>query len=191
MRALALLLAAAVAAGGAGAAAAPAHAPKKHAKKHTKKAKRGCKRGHGHRRCAKRQSLPQQSPSEETVFGSPIAAPVIAPPTGQPGTDPGTAPAPKPLGHLQVIAREFSFTSSRQTLAAGTVAIELNNRGQDPHDLRVERADDGSTGFDFAVTKPSTLTSRKLELTPGKWKLYCTLPGHDQAGMHATVTVSG
>ena len=31
----------------------------------------------------------------------------------------------------------------------------------------------------------------KLNLGPGTWKLYCTLPGHDQAGMHALITVAG
>jgi plastocyanin len=89
-----------------------------------------------------------------------------------------------------VVAREFSMIPSRLSLAAGTVSVELNNRGEDPHDLRVERADSPGTGFDFALAKPSTVSSRKLDLAPGKWKLYCTLPGHDEAGMHAFVTVT-
>jgi plastocyanin len=189
MRAVALLLACVLAAGGTGAAVAPAHSADKHAKrKHARQAKHRCKRRGGKRRCSKPRRSPL--PSDETT--TPAGAPgTTAPSSVGGGTGTPPAPAPRPLGHLQVIAREFSFTASRLTLAAGTVAIELNNRGQDPHDLRVERADDAATGFDFALTKPSTLTSRKLELTPGTWKLYCTLPGHDQAGMHATVTVSG
>jgi hypothetical protein len=60
--------------------------------------------------------------------------PVQRPPATKPPT---TTPEPKPLGRMQVVAREFSFTLSRQAVAAGAVAIELNNHGEDPHDLRV------------------------------------------------------
>jgi uncharacterized cupredoxin-like copper-binding protein len=35
------------------------------------------------------------------------------------------------------------------------------------------------------------VSSRKLVLAPGEWKLYCTLDGHAAAGMSTTVTVSG
>jgi hypothetical protein len=104
---------------------------------------------------------------------------------------PKPTPKPKPLARMQVIAREFSLTLSRGTLAKGIVAIELDNFGQDPHDLRVERADSPSTGFSFTLAKPRTVSSKKLTLSPGQWKLYCTLPGHEALGMSARVTVTG
>ena len=110
--------------------------------------------------------------------------PVKLPPPVEP-------PAPKPLGRMQVVAREFTLTLSRTSVAAGTVSIELDNRGQDPHDLRVQRADDPLAGFNFTLTKPGTFSSQKLELGPGTWKLYCTLEGHAALGMSATVTVTG
>ena len=113
--------------------------------------------------------------------------PVPKPPTGKPPT----TPVPKPLARVQVIAREFSLTLSRGSLAAGLVAIELDNFGQDPHDLRVERVDSSSTGFSFELAKPSTVSSQKFTLTPGDWKLYCTLPGHEALGMSALLTVTG
>ena len=115
-----------------------------------------------------------------------VPTPPVTPPPA-PGGPP--SPPPKPLGHLQVRAREFSLTLSRTTLGAGRVAVELDNLGQDPHDLRVERTDDPGTGFDFALAKSGTRSTKQLDLGPGTWKLYCTLPGHDQAGMHAQVTV--
>jgi uncharacterized cupredoxin-like copper-binding protein len=89
---------------------------------------------------------------------------------------------------MQVVAREFSLTLSRQAVGAGVVAIELSNHGEDPHDLRVERAD---SGFNFTLTKPGERTTRKLDLGPGTWKLYCTLDGHAALGMSATFTVAG
>lgn len=123
----------------------------------------------------------------------PVVTPRRRPPAPRPPVrrPPVTPPEPKPLGRLQVVAREFSFTLSRQSVTAGTVAIELDNHGEDPHDLRVERADDLLSGFNFTLTKPGEVTSRKLDLGPGTWKLYCTLDGHAALGMSATVTVTG
>jgi hypothetical protein len=100
-------------------------------------------------------------------------------------------PQPKPLARMQVVAREFSLALSRQALPAGRAAIELVNQGQDPHDLRVERADAPSTGFSFALARPHAVASQKLDLTAGEWKLYCTLPGHEALGMSARITVAG
>ena len=48
----------------------------------------------------------------------------------------GHPPAPT---RLQVVAREYSFTLSRLTVHSGPALIELDNMGQDPHDLRVQR----------------------------------------------------
>lgn len=80
---------------------------------------------------------------------------------------------------------------SRTTVAAGTVAVELDNRGEDPHNLRIENADGSGTSFDFGLAQPGSVSSQKLDLGPGTWKLYCTLPGHEAAGMHALITVGG
>jgi plastocyanin len=123
---------------------------------------------------------------EETV--SSVEPPAVKGPKPPPSTTPDP---PKQLAHVQVVAREFSVTPSRKTLAAGRVAVELDNFGQDPHDLRVERQDHPSTGFNFTLAKPGTVSSRKLNLGPGTWKLYCTLPGHEALGMHALITVAG
>ena len=111
-------------------------------------------------------------------------------PVTQPKPPASKPPAPRPLGHVQAVAREFSITLSRTTLAAGAASIELDNLGQDPHDLRVERVDAPSIGVSFDLARPGNVSSRKLQLSPGTWKLYCTLPGHAALGMSATLTVT-
>ena len=134
------------------------------------------------------------TPPRTTPAGRPPATPpVVAPPavTLPAVTPPPVVASPKPLGHVQVVAREFSLTLSRTSVAAGPVAIELDNLGQDPHDLRVERLDDPSAGLSFTLARPGTVTTRKLELAPGEWQLYCTLSDHAALGMSARVTVSG
>ena len=109
---------------------------------------------------------------------------VVPPPTAPP-------PPPTPLAHLQVVAREFSLTPSRLTLPAGRAVVELDNFGQDPHDLRVERVEAPAARFDFTLTRAGDRESQSLQLTAGTWKLYCTLPGHEALGMHTLITVGG
>jgi uncharacterized cupredoxin-like copper-binding protein len=33
--------------------------------------------------------------------------------------------------------------------------------------------------------------SKKVELSAGEYRFYCTIPGHEQAGMKGTLTVGG
>jgi glucose/arabinose dehydrogenase len=114
-----------------------------------------------------------------------------APPATRHVLPPPEPPPPKPLTRLQVVAREWSVVPSKLTLPAGRVVVELDNLGQDPHDLRIERANDPTTGFDFTLARAGTRETQSLQLGPGTWKLFCTLPGHEALGMHAVITVGG
>lgn len=69
----------------------------------------------------------------EPVAASPVPVP-IAPPTHTPPTE---EPAPPTPGHLGVKAEEWSYTLTRPEVAAGEVVIELNNQGEDPHNLNL------------------------------------------------------
>jgi hypothetical protein len=69
------------------------------------------------------------------------------------------------------------------------VLIEVRNLGQDPHDLVVARADGSGAPFSFGVAGPRSRRSHKFMLTPGTWKLWCSLPGHEALGMSATIQV--
>jgi hypothetical protein len=96
-------------------------------------------------------------------------------------------PATGPVSAVSASEREYSIALSRDSVVAGTVFVEVRNRGMDPHDLHL-RGPDG-TEVPFATQRPGEHTSQKLRLTPGSWYLYCSLPGHEEAGMHATLTV--
>ena len=97
----------------------------------------------------------------------------------------GAASAP---ARLFVSAREWSLISSRQTLPAGAARIQLFNAGEDAHDLRLRRIG-GTRTLTIGETTPGRVTELRAVLRPGKWKLWCSLPGHAKAGMRATLTV--
>jgi len=60
-----------------------------------------------------------------------------------PGSAPPSLPAPGPGRSMSVTAREWSLSTSRAVLAAGSQTIELRNWGEDAHNLVIS-PDDGS-----------------------------------------------
>jgi uncharacterized cupredoxin-like copper-binding protein len=77
---------------------------------------------------------------------------------------------------------------SRSTLPAGAALIELTNRGEDPHNLRLERAD--GAAVEVPETASGQVTKAAATLAPGEYRVYCALPGHDALGMHAKLMVT-
>jgi uncharacterized cupredoxin-like copper-binding protein len=101
------------------------------------------------------------------------------------------APAAAP-GRLLVTGKEYDLTLSRSTVAAGRVTIQLLNRGEDDHDLRLRRIThrSGTPVARWALTKPGDVSDLTVRLSRGRYRLWCSLPGHRELGMRATLRVS-
>jgi hypothetical protein len=99
----------------------------------------------------------------------------------------GAAPS-----RLLVGGSEFRLTLSRATVKPGRVLIQLQNRGEDDHDLRLQRitSKPNPPVARWAVTKPGDLSELNLQLRRGRYRLWCSLPGHRELGMRATLRVS-
>jgi uncharacterized cupredoxin-like copper-binding protein len=66
---------------------------------------------------------------------------------------------------------------------AGKVTLESQNDSSVPHDISLEG---GPQGEVVQGGKTSKITA---DLKPGKQTFYCSVPGHEQAGMKGTLTV--
>ena len=102
-----------------------------------------------------------------------------------------SAPAEAALAspaRLQVGATEFRFTLSRLQIKRGPVIVELVNRGQDDHDLRLRRIG-GTKVWKLQRTQPGDRAQLSASFLAGTFRLWCSLPGHRQAGMHTTLRV--
>jgi plastocyanin len=87
---------------------------------------------------------------------------------------------------ISISAKNFSFTPDQITTQPGIKDIELTSTGG-LHDLVFDGA---FSGFQIEVESGQT-DSEKVDLKPGKYTFYCSLPGHRQAGMVGTITVTG
>jgi uncharacterized cupredoxin-like copper-binding protein len=92
------------------------------------------------------------------------------------------APTPPPA-RLLVEATEYHFALSRTTLKAGRAIIQLSDRGEDPHDLRIAKVGH------VHETLPGAVGQWSGRLKPGRYTLWCSLPGHEALGMKAYIRV--
>jgi hypothetical protein len=91
---------------------------------------------------------------------------------------------------LLVQGTEYRLQLSRGTLKRGPAVIQFVNRGQDPHDLRLRRIGaSASRTVSVPETRAGGLVEFDARLESGRYRLWCSLPGHDQRGMHAVLTV--
>jgi uncharacterized cupredoxin-like copper-binding protein len=98
-----------------------------------------------------------------------------------------TAPTPTPAKAATVVATEteFKIALSTTSVKAGPVTFEAKNAGKIPHDLAIKGTSDKTKEI-----APGSTAELKVTLKPGKYEVYCTLPGHEQAGMKINITVS-
>jgi hypothetical protein len=111
-----------------------------------------------------------------------IAAAAIAFPPATTATS-NSRPAP---ARLLIEAREFNLVLSRSSLRAGRAIVQLVNRGEDPHDLRIVRIR-GRRAGSIDEIRPGDVGEWDGRLRRGRYRLYCTLEGHRAAGMKATL----
>ena len=98
------------------------------------------------------------------------------------------AVAEPPPARLQVGADEFRYTLSRLRLPAGKAVVQLVNYGEDDHNLRLRR-NGGTRSRWIRRTAPGEMNELRAYLRAGTFKLWCSLPGHEEAGMKAGLRV--
>jgi uncharacterized cupredoxin-like copper-binding protein len=111
--------------------------------------------------------------------------------TDAPAPTPTTASAATPstakaAGAVDVVAKDIKFTKTSYEATAGAVTITYDNEGAIEHTLLI----DGVSGFELDVKAHGDTDTGTVTLKPGTYTLYCGMPGHRAAGMHATLTVS-
>lgn len=82
---------------------------------------------------------------------------------------------------------ELAYTSTAETAAAGKVTIDFKNPQGLSHDVAIEGSGGETVGKTDVIGEGET--SATVNLKPGKYTFYCSVPGHREAGMEGTLTV--
>lgn len=143
-------------------------------------------RRHGRVRRVKRIKHWWTCEAQPSIFQPQPALPSVPAPASPAGEE-----ALPEIGHLGVKAVEYSYTLSRPEVSAGEVIIELNNQGEDPHNLVLEHEGTADPELEIPSTPSVSQASAHFTLAPGTYRLYCSLYSHESKGMQATLVVSG
>jgi plastocyanin len=81
----------------------------------------------------------------------------------------------------------LAFTSDTASAKAGKVTLSYTNPQPLAHDVAIEDSSGKTIGETELVTEGSDSTV--VDLKPGEYTYYCTVPGHREAGMEGTLTV--
>lgn len=80
----------------------------------------------------------------------------------------------------------LAYTTTQASTKAGNVTVEFSNPQAVPHDVAIEESSGKTIGQTEIVTDGSDSTT--VDLKPGKYTFYCSVPGHREAGMEGTLT---
>lgn len=98
-----------------------------------------------------------------------------------------TQTAGSPEFAVRMTAGEFFFAPRQVTALPGTVTFTLRNGGAIEHDFVVETPG-GARVAEIPVIEPGQTLETTATLAAGTYTIYCSLPGHREAGMVATLS---
>jgi uncharacterized cupredoxin-like copper-binding protein len=99
-----------------------------------------------------------------------------------------SASGPAQVVEIDVASSGFAFQTTSATAKAGHVVIKSMNPQGTGHDIALKG--NGVDEKGEIVQDGGVSTIDIPDLKPGTYEFYCSVPGHEEAGMKGTLTVS-
>lgn len=110
-------------------------------------------------------------------------------PAPTPPADPVAPPPPAPAGSISIRAVNFtSFDRTSATAAPGPMTLALVNETPLPHNIALRGPGVSAEG---PVVGQNGISTIFVTLAAGTYTFYCSVAGHEAAGMRGTLTVGG
>ncbi len=88
---------------------------------------------------------------------------------------------------IEAASSGLAYTSKSASAKAGKVTVDFNNPQPLTHDVAIEDSSGKTIGKTELIAEGAS--SAVVDLKPGTYTFYCTVPGHREAGMEGTLTV--
>ncbi len=138
-------------------------------------------------------SSSSSSSSASTAAAAPTTSSAATPTTSSASTSTSTPAAATSSGGSSKVSLEanpegqLEYNTKSLSAKAGKVSVDFTNKASLAHNVTIE----SSSGEKVGATPTFSGGSKSLSvnLKPGTYKFYCSVPGHRQAGMEGTLTV--
>jgi len=129
------------------------------------------------------------SSSSSKASSAPASTSTASAASSTPASTSGGAAASGSLAEAADPSGALKFTKTSLSAKAGKVTISFANRAPLAHNLTIQQ---GSNGQIVGGTPTFSGGSRTLtvNLKPGTYTFFCSVPGHRAGGMQGTLTVS-
>ena len=102
----------------------------------------------------------------------------------------GSSAPSQPAGSIKVTMTEFKFDPADLSAASGKVVFFLVNSGSTQHDLAIRDSSNNRLKVSELVSAGDSIVFTVDNIPAGKYTIFCTQPGHENSGMHGTLTVT-
>ena len=96
----------------------------------------------------------------------------------------------QPAGSIKVTMTEFKFDPSSIDAKAGTITFFLVNGGNTSHDMIIRDSGGNRVAGSELISAGDQSVFTASNVAAGSYTYFCDQPGHEQSGMHGTLTVS-
>jgi uncharacterized cupredoxin-like copper-binding protein len=123
-----------------------------------------------------------------TLASAAIGLALLTPLASCGGGESGSAVPANP--DLSVLAEDIKFDQKSYDVGqAGVIDIAYKNDGQQVHSMVIEDADKKKLADFRLQVSPGTSVGGQIDLPAGTYTMICDIPGHEAAGMVATLNV--
>ncbi len=99
----------------------------------------------------------------------------------------GTAGSASAIDFETPEGSELAYTTNSAEAEAGKDTVNFTNVQAIPHDVTIEDKGGETIGATDVISEDSASTT--VDLKPGTYTFFCSIPGHREAGMEGTLTV--
>jgi plastocyanin len=131
----------------------------------------------------KREAREAQTPAEPAAGATTAASGATTGSTTTGGAPQGKATTLK----LSAAVNAIAFDTKQLTAKAGPVTIDFDNPSAVTHDVCISAASGQQIGCSQTISMGSTSLSANLK--PGTYTFFCSVDGHEAAGMKGTLAV--
>jgi plastocyanin len=145
-----------------------------------------------HYKTCRKVALPEETPAPTTP-----TATSPGPTAPSEATPPASTPEPE-ANAVSITANDhtnpYGYAPSRKAVKSGDLTVQLINVGEDEHNMDMEKVGPGNSPEGPIVVAVSAAskgasTPTTVDVEPGTYRMWCTLPGHAAKGMETTITV--